>query len=147
MFAVPFLTSAAVGGPNKTLYQMTDYLHQLNNFTLNLGEDKCGITNSAIDGWLDAEHSLLDVSMDDEKPMVLWAQILPIRNCSAVSDGIITQCHSSVEYPYSCDKVNSVEGFEAALGLRRGSLIQDTRVDGEVVTTVIYNLSSTVSLA
>ena len=147
-----------IGGSNKTIYQMTDYLHEINKWSHNLlmendlTEDDCNFVNNSLVGWVDmksTEINSLDVSLAQHKPIILWAQIKPFRTCynrTLFNNGIVT-CKNTTEDSNACEADMSIKDFEELYGLRHDALINVTLVDEGVETTVIYNLSHTVSLS
>ncbi len=149
---MPYITSLALGGPNKTFLQMTDYLHEVNQWfpSQNLTEQQCDLFDATVNGWLDAEGSpvnALDVSLNSDGPKVVWAQMVPTRSCGnsqLFTSNIITPCNGTDGH--SCDEKVTMEDLEEAFGLRHGTLLNVTKENDGVVTTVIYNLSHTVSL-
>ncbi len=131
-----------------TIYEMTEYLHAVNKFTY---KEQCDFidTTALLDGWLDAENSTkLDVSLGLERPTIVYAQMLPIRSCNNISltyNGTFSPCVEG--YSEDCGSNMTVEELEDILDLRRGSLVEVTQQDGEIFTSVVYNLSSSVSMA
>ena len=137
---------------------MTDYLHEINKWSHDLNvtkdDDYCNLTKATLSGWIGSESSTginsLDVSLGQDQPIILWAQIKPFRSCqndTLFNNGIITPCDKIREYSNTCGADMSIEDFEEAYDLRHDTLINVTLVDGDFETTVIYNLSHTVSLS
>lgn len=165
---MPFFSSGAQGGPNQSMYMMTDYLHQINAWTYydssndnnntlidnSTRTDSCDLLQTSVTGWLNAEQrklNHLDVSFDDDDPFVVWARLEPVR-CD-YPYGIITK------RPEECNlRMNdglcefweqaSHEDLNRIFQLRKDYLVKvvNTNENG-VVTTVIFNVKDTVSLA
>ena len=153
---VPFLASAANGGRNKSVYEMTNYLHRLNEQTPIDATDtgiECAIFKSGIAAWLGAEnHTLQDPSLAGENSRVVWAEVYPAR-CGYCS--IITCPDCKCTEPSSClgstcaNETNCASWDNLTIGIRPGALLNVTEtstVKGCAFrTTVSFNLSETVA--
>jgi hypothetical protein len=148
---VPFIASAASGGPNHTIFQMTDYLHEVNLWSYENDSTDCKFLNSSVTGWMNAEmipSKAPDVSFNEKNPFVVWAQLLPTR-CNL--NGTITpkpeQCMDDNQNNDVCNRWTdaTIEEIEELLSIRQDALVKIPRSKNGVNTTVVYNLSHTVS--
>ena len=151
---MPFIATAALGGPNLTFFQMTNYLHEINTWTNKYDKD-CNHFYNSVDGWLNASQAALNAQhvSSVESQMVVWAQLLPNKCNDRFPSGVIKPepdvCDDEANDEI-CRRWHSAttEELEEALNIRKGNLIKMTLgEEGGITTTVVWNLSHTVSLS
>ena len=150
ILVVPFFTSIVVGsGPNRTIFNMTKYLHHINQS--NYSQSECSLLETSNKGWLNASNTMLNglhfKTLPNRKNLVPFAWVA--NNCT--KDGMIT------EEPPECLIEKGIECFNwqnkpqnltlndmyKVLNLRQGSLVE-VKHEG---TRVVYNLEQAISLS
>lgn len=148
---VPFLAIAGNGGPNRSIYDMADYLHNLNRWTVSDNGDNCQFLQDSVSAWVQAEqfkmHSF-DVSIDTRDPLLAWARIEPVR-CD-FPNGVVTpkppECEENNVWCENWEQ-HSLYGITQLFGLRHDFLIEVINENEGVKTTVVYNVKDSVSLS
>ena len=154
--SVPFFMIAFVGGPNSSVYDGTEFLHRINEITpiSDPSALDCKLFDSSIAGWLTSEEFELnevDVSLDDDDPRIVWAQLLPVRCTDSFSSSVIVpkpdECYNRLEIELCNDWNNaSLDDLHNFNGLRQGSLYEVMFNDKGIETKAIFNLEHTISL-
>jgi hypothetical protein len=156
---VPFLASAATGGPNTSIYKMAEYLqHMSMQVPEGASPDSlnCKIYNSTIHGWMSSEnYSMTHFSLQKFGPRIVLAEFSPAQ-CGWAENSIISnKCNTTSLFCEKSDVVENSEtlgAIEYELGLREGVLINVTYpsvcVDVPCYqVSMIYDLSESVALA
>lgn len=156
MLIVPFFLIAAAGGPNRTVFDMADYLHQINRWTFTDTDDvdNCQLFLSSVEGWQTTQqHSIssLDVSFEDDSNVLVWAQVEPAR--CGLTNGVITpkppDCERSWDYYICSNWYNTTFNNSPEYLLLRDNyyLVQVVNENGAIKTRVAYNVQHTVHLS
>jgi hypothetical protein len=156
---VPFLSSAANGGRNRSIYRMTSYLHQISMQTpIDAADDSvdCYIYKSGVEAWIKSQDfNTFDTSSETDNKRVVWASIEPVR-CGlneTISDPPLQCTQKSAKEKSAKDTESclnwsnaTANDIEALLGIRFGTLLEVTRITEStgVRTKVFYNLSESV---
>jgi len=148
---VPLLSSAANGGRNKSTYNMTNYLQQINVETPTNAADgsvDCIIYQSGVTAWVEAQSfNSRHTSLESDKRRTVWGSLEPVR-CGLNETFINAPIECKLK-PDSSACLNwsqaTIPEIEELLGIRSGSLIAVEENDENGVSTkAIFNLSDSV---
>lgn len=141
-FIVPLFVTLASGGRSKSIYNMTGYLHGINNQTpIDIAANEtdgfdCRIFKTGVDSWCNAEHYKNTTSFAHNSPQVVSIEVKPKRG----------DCIPSCLDPWPTTKLTVDDLYEEHPGIRHGALLSviEGEEDGVVRTTVIFNMTATV---
>jgi hypothetical protein len=146
-FIVPLFVTLASGGRSKSIYNMTGYLHGINNQTpIDIAANEtdgfdCRIFKTGVDSWCNAEHYTGNpntTSVAHNSHQVVSIEVEPNRTSSKDWGDCIPSCLD----PWPSETMEDL--YERHPGIRHGALLNVTEEDGVVRTTVIFNMTATV---